>query len=254
MSKPTVAIFDFACCEGCQLQIVNLEEELLDLISVVRPVEWREAMSEKTDGGFDIGIVEGSITRPQDEERVKEIRKRCKILIALGACATIGGVNKLKNRFDMEEVRRVVYGDAADMPHLTTYPTKAVGEVVKVDYRVEGCPINPKEFVYIVRCLATGVEPVIPNYPVCVECKMRENGCRFEYGEICLGPITRAGCDACCPSSGAWCFGCRGFVDDPNVNAAKDVLEKYGKTIEELKSRMWLFNYGQEPTSHVEND
>ncbi len=251
MSKPTVAIFDFACCEGCQLQIVNLEEELVDLISVVQPVEWREAMSEKHEGTVDIGIVEGSITRPEDEARLKKIRERCKVLIALGACATTGGVNKLKNRFPMDEVRREVYGEAADMPHLSTYPTKAVTEVVPVDYRVEGCPIHPPEFTYIVRCLAMGAEPVIPNYPVCVECKMRGNVCRFEYGELCLGPITRAGCDACCPSSGAWCFGCRGLVDDPNLNAAQDILAKYGKTVDDLKKRMVLFNHGQEPT---END
>jgi len=251
MSKPTVAIFDFACCEGCQLQIVNLEEELLDLISVVQPVEWREAISDKADGDFDIAIVEGSITRPEDEERLREIRSRCKVLIALGACATMGGVNKLKNKFSMADVRECVYGDDADMPHLNTAPTKSVSEVVKVDYRVEGCPINAEEFTYIVRTLAMGADPVIPNYPVCVECKMRENVCRFEYGELCLGPITRAGCNACCPSSGAWCFGCRGFVDDPNVNAAKDVLDKYGLTIDDLKSRMELFNYGQEPAQNV---
>ncbi|NOY80654.1 MAG: cytochrome B [Kiritimatiellaeota bacterium] len=253
MSKPTVAIFDFACCEGCQLQIVNLEEELLDLISVVQPVEWREAMSDKADGDFDIAIVEGSITRPEDEDRVREIRKRCKILIALGACATFGGVNKLKNKFTMDDVRKCVYGDAADMPHLSTAPTKSVCEVVQVDYRVEGCPIDAGEFTYIVRCLAMGTDPVIPSYPVCVECKLRENVCRFEYGELCLGPVTRAGCNACCPSAGAWCFGCRGFVDDPNVNAAKDVLEKYGLTIEDLNSRMELFNYGQEPAENVKN-
>jgi len=250
MAKPKVAIFDFACCEGCQLQIVNLEEELLDLISVVQPVQWREAMSEKSDT-FDIAIVEGSITRPDDEERVKEIRDRADILIALGACATIGGVNKLKNQFSMSDVKSCVYGEDGDMPHLGTAPTKAVGEVVKVDYRVEGCPINSKELTYIVRCLARGVEPVLPNYPVCVECKLRETVCRYEYNELCLGPITRAGCNATCPAAGMWCYGCRGLLDNPNVDAAKDVLERYGKTVEDLKSRMILFNNEQEHMSNV---
>ncbi|RKY28202.1 MAG: hypothetical protein DRP79_02465 [Planctomycetota bacterium] len=244
MSKPRVAIFDFACCEGCQLQIVNLEEELLDLISLVQPVAWREAMSESSDE-YDIAIVEGSITRPEDEERVKEIRDRAGILIALGACATIGGINKLKNNFDLDEVKRYVYGKDAEMPHLNTAMTKAVDEVVKVDYKVHGCPINRSEFTYIVRCIALGKEPVIPNYPVCVECKKRENVCRFEYGEICLGPITRAGCNAPCPSAGFWCYGCRGCVDDPNVNAAKDIMEKYGKTVEDLMQKMALFGSGQ---------
>lgn len=247
MSKPRVAIFDFACCEGCQLQIVNLEEELLDLISVIDPVEWREAMSEQS-AEYDIAIIEGSITRPEDEQRIRVIRQRAKFLIALGACATMGGVNKLKNQFSPEESRQVVYGDSAAMPHLDTYPSKSVAEVVPVDFKVHGCPINNKEFAYIVRCLALGKTPFVPNYPVCVECKMRGNPCRYEFGEICLGPVTRAGCEAKCPSVGFWCYGCRGYVDEPNVNAAKDIMAHYNKTAEDLKSRMLLFNCQQEPT------
>ena len=247
MSKPRVAIFDFACCEGCQLQIVNLEEELLDLLSVVEPVEWREALSDHSDQ-YDIAIIEGSITRLEDEERLKQIRQKAKVLIALGACACIGGVNKLKDNFDLNEVKRYVYGAAGDMRHLKTAPTKACDEVVKVDYKVHGCPIERKEFTYVVRCLLLGKQPFIPTYPVCVECKMRENVCRYEYNEVCLGPITRAGCGATCPSAGCWCFGCRGYVDSPNVSAAKDVMSHYGKTIEDLKDRMMLFGSRQEPT------
>ncbi len=245
MSKPKVAIFDFACCEGCQLQIVNLEEEILDLISLVEPVEWREAMSEQSEE-YDIAFIEGSITRAADEKRIKEIRARAKVLVALGACATIGGVNKIKNRFEMDEVRECAYGEDGMMPHLDTYPTKAVDEVVKVDCHIHGCPIEHEEFAYIVRCLALGKTPEIPNYPVCVECKLKENVCRFEYDEICLGPITRAGCGAVCPTGSAWCFGCRGLVDNPNVNAARDVLDKYGKTVDDLKLKIGLFNQTQE--------
>ncbi|MGQ9674359.1 MAG: hypothetical protein ACUVX1_01650 [Chloroflexota bacterium] len=247
MAKPRVAIFDFACCEGCQLQIVNMEEEILDLISLIEPVEWREAMSDHSDA-YDIAIVEGSITRPQDEERLRQIRDRAAVLIALGACAATGGVNKLKNNLNLDEAKSIVYGDAAAMPHLDTAMTKAIDEVVKVDYKVHGCPINDKEFSYIVRCLAMGTEPVIPNHPVCVECKMQGTVCRYEYNEICLGVITRAGCNAPCPTGGGFCYGCRGYVPDPNVNAAKDVMNKYGKTIEDLRSRMLLFNSKQEFT------
>jgi len=247
MDKPRVAIFDFACCEGCQLQIVDLEEEILDLISIVQPVEWREAMSEKSEERhFDIAIVEGSITRPEDEERLRVIREGADVLVALGACAAIGGVNKLKNRFPMDDVRRTVYGKSADMPHLETAPTKAAHEVVKVDYKIHGCPIDHKEFIHVVRSLALGREPVIPDYPVCVECKLRENVCRYEYGEVCLGPIIRAGCGARCPSNGAWCFGCRGLVENPNVPAAMEVMEKYKLTVEDLKSRLKLFNNEEE--------
>ncbi|MCD6393499.1 MAG: cytochrome B [Planctomycetes bacterium] len=247
MSKPRVAIFDFACCEGCQLQIVNLEEEILDLIGAVDMVKWREAMSESSED-YDIAIIEGSITRPEDEDRIRSIRSRAKVLIAIGACATMGGLNKLKNNFDMDDVRQCVYGDAGRMEHLDTAPTKAVDEVVKVDYKVHGCPMNPEEFTYVVRCLLMGKTPHIPDYPVCVECKMKENVCRWEYGEICLGPITRAGCGAKCPSASFRCFGCRGYVDDPNMTAAKDVMDKYGLSVDMLKSKLVLFGSKQGPS------
>ena len=248
MAKPKIAIFDFACCEGCQLQIVNLEEEILDLLGGADVVEWREAMSEKSDE-YDIAIIEGSITRLEDEERVKLIRSRAKILIALGACATIGGVNKLKNNFDdLDEVKKCVYGKAASKPHLHTGPTKSVDEVVQVDYYVHGCPIDRKEFTYIVRSLLMGKKPEIPDYPVCVECKANGNPCLWEYGQVCLGPIIRAGCGARCPSNGFRCFGCRGYIDNPNVEAARDVINRFGLNVDDLKTKMVLFGSKQEPT------
>jgi sulfhydrogenase subunit delta len=245
--KPRVAIFDFACCEGCQLQIVNMEEEILDLISVADVVEWREAMSEQSHD-YDIAIIEGTITRPEDEGRIELIRSRAKILIALGACATIGGVNKLKNNFDLNEVKRCVYGKNANMPHLETSMAKAIDEVVKVDYKIHGCPMDKKEFAYVIRCLLMGKKPEIPDYPVCVECKAKENMCLWEVDEICLGPIIRAGCGARCPSSGFRCFGCRGYIDKPNVAAAKDVMDKHHLTVEQLKSKLVLFGSKQRPT------
>ena len=247
MSKPKIAIFDFACCEGCQLQIVNLEEAILDLLGVADVVEWREARSEQSEV-YDIAIIEGSITRPQDEEKLKVIRERAKILIALGACASIGGVNKLKNNFDLDEVKKCVYKDAASKPHLATAMTKAVDEVVKVDFKIHGCPIHRKEFVYIVKSLLMGKTPEIPEYPVCVECKANGNPCLWDSGQICLGPITRAGCDARCPTNGSRCFGCRGYVDNPNVDAAKEVMLKYNLKVDDLKSKMVLFGSTQEPT------
>jgi len=240
-TKPRVAIFDFACCEGCQLQLVNLEADIVNLISLITPVEWREAISDSSEE-YDIALIEGSITRLEDEERLKEIRSRAKILIALGACATIGGINKLKNYGDLEEKKRDVYGQSASMPHLATMPVKAVDEVVKVDLKIHGCPIDKQELTYIVRCLIAGKSPFIPTYPVCVECKKKGNICRYEYDEICLGPVIRAGCGAKCPSGGFWCFGCRGYIDDPNVNAAKDVMDTYGKTLKDLEQKLTLFN------------
>jgi coenzyme F420-reducing hydrogenase gamma subunit len=248
MDKPRIAIFDFSCCEGCQLQIVNLEEELLDLIGAADVVEWREVMSEHSDE-YDIAIIEGSITRPEDEKRLVKIREKAKILMAIGACATIGGINKLKNNFEMQDVKQCVYGKSANMPHLDTAPTKAADEVVKVDYYVHGCPMDRKEFTYIVRCMLMGKKPEIPEWPVCVECKAKGNPCLWDYGQVCLGPIIRAGCGARCPSSGFRCFGCRGYIDNPNVNAAKDVIERYSLTVDVLKSKMILFGTGYEPTN-----
>ncbi len=247
MSKPRIAIFDFACCEGCQLQIVNLEEEILDLLGGADVVEWREARSEQSEE-YDIAIIEGSITRPQDEERIKEIRAKATILIAMGACATFGGINKLKNNFDLNEVRQCVYGSDGSKPHLNTAMTKAVDEVVDVDFKVQGCPIDRKEFTYIVRCLLMGKTPDIPLYPVCVECKSNGNPCVWEQGQVCLGPVIKAGCGARCPSNGFRCFGCRGYVDDANIDAAQDVIEKYNLDVDTLKLKMTLFGSQQEPT------
>ncbi|MFO8011589.1 MAG: hypothetical protein R6U89_12415 [Dehalococcoidia bacterium] len=245
MKKPRVAIFDLACCEGCQLQILNLEEDLINMTSVIDPVEWREAMTDHSDE-YDIAIVEGSVTRRDDEERLKEIRARAETLVALGACATIGGINKLKNRFGLDEVKRCVYGEDAEMPHLETAPARALDEVIKVDWKVHGCPINNREFTYILRSLLVGKRPFIPGYPVCVECKMKGNPCRYDYGEVCLGPITRAGCEAKCPSGGFWCYGCRGYVDEPNIYAAREIMKQYGKTVADLRSRMLLFGMERE--------
>lgn len=247
MGKPRVAIFDFACCEGCQLQIVNLEEELLDLVGAVDVVQWREAISEHDDN-YDIAIVEGSITRPQDEHRIIQIRQTAKILVALGACATTGGVNKLKNKFDLAEVKACVYGPDASRPHLETAQTKAVGDVVTVDYCIHGCPIDRDEFKHVIASLLLGTTPDIPPYPVCVECKSKGNPCLWDYGQICLGPLTRAGCGARCPSWGFRCFGCRGFADNPNVDAAVEVIKRFGLSVEDLRLKMSLFGSQQTPT------
>lgn len=241
MSKPRVAIFDFACCEGCQLQIVNMEQEILDVLTLIQPVEWREAISDHSET-YDIAVIEGSITREEDAEKLRRIREKAKVLVALGACATIGGVNKLKNHFSMDDARHCVYGSAADLPHLNTMPTKSVGEIVKVDFAIHGCPISKREFGHFLRCIALGKAPTTPTYPVCVECKKNENVCRYEYNEICLGPLTRAGCGAKCPTASGWCFGCRGFLDDANLDAARGAMAYYNKTADDLKSRAVLFN------------
>jgi len=236
--KPKVAFFDFASCEGDQLQIVNLEETLLDLLGQVEIVSFREAMKEHSDA-YDIAFIEGSITRASDEERLKKIRGNAKLLVALGSCAAIGGINAMKNFQDPEELRRYVYGKDAKL--FETYPARPVGAVVKVDAAIPGCPIDRKEFLQVVKALLVGKKPEIPNYPICVECKAAENVCVFEKGLFCVGPVTRAGCGSACVNQGSICWGCRGFVNDPNADAEKEVLAKYGLVALDVVNKFRLY-------------
>lgn len=239
-TKPKVAFFDFAGCEGDQLQIVNLEEKILDVVSAVDIVSFREVMKEHSDD-YDFAFVEGSITRKSDKERLKKIRSNAKVVIALGACATIGGVNSLKNAWpSLEEVKKRVYKDKAH--YFETYPNRAIDKVVKVDYYIHGCPIHREEFLRVFKALVLGVEPRIPDYPVCVECKRSGNICVFEFGLFCLGPVTRAGCDSRCVSAGSHCWGCRGLIDNPNIGAEKEVLAKYGLTVDDILARFRIYD------------
>ena len=236
--KPRIAFFDFACCEGCQLQVVNLEERLLDLLGQVEVVAWREASSD-TGGDYDIAFVEGSIVRKSDEARLEQIRERAKILVALGSCAATGCVNNLVNFRSVEKARREVYGEKADL--IEAYGAHPISDIVPVDVAIPGCPINRDEFLRVVKQLLLGLKPQLPNYPVCVECKMAGNVCRFEKGGFCLGPVTRAGCGAVCPSNNSDCAGCRGLVDDPNVNAETEVLRKYGLEVRDILNKYHMF-------------
>jgi coenzyme F420-reducing hydrogenase gamma subunit len=236
--KPKIAFFDFACCEGCQLQVVNLEAEMLDVVGAVDIVQFREAMTEKSDD-YAIAFVEGSITREKDIPRLKKIREQAAVLVALGACATIGGVNCLKNFQPPDEVRKYVYGDKAE--RYETFAARPIDAVVPVDYYIHGCPIHKAEFLKVVQALLLGKKPEIPTYPVCVECKRAGNVCVFELGQKCLGPVTRAGCGAWCPTYRDNCVGCRGLVPDPNTNAEKEVLQKYGLTVEQAVGQFRIF-------------
>jgi sulfhydrogenase subunit delta len=223
--KPKVAFFDFACCEGCQLQIANLGETLLELLGVVDFVEFREVMSEKWDKDYDVVFIEGSIGDHHGEERLKKIRSRAKILVAYGSCATLGGVNGMKNSFDIEEIRRYVYGDKAN--YFDVKPTKAVDQVVKVDYYIHGCPVYLPEVVEVIKCILRGVPYSVPDKPVCSECKLNENICLYDKGVVCLGPWTKAGCNSWCTNNGNICYGCRGLISNPAKNQANDIIKRY---------------------------
>ncbi len=236
--KPRLAIFSFSCCEGCALQILNCEDELLDILGAVDIVNFREGMTEKSDD-YQIAFIEGTITRECEVQKLKEIRDRAKVLIALGACACSGGVNMMKNFMPPAEVGKIVYGDKAEW--FDTIPARPVDQVVKVDFYIRGCPISKKEFLEVTKSLLVGKKPNIPTYPVCVQCKLAENVCVFDKGLVCMGPVTRAGCDPMCPSFGNKCLGCRGLIDNPNVYAQKDVLKDRGLTVEDILREFRLF-------------
>jgi sulfhydrogenase subunit delta len=238
-TKPKVAFFDFSCCEGCQLAAIDLApEQLLDLLAVIDIVEFREAISEKSDS-YDIAIIEGSITRDSDIPRLKKIRETAKIVIALGACSAIAGINALKNFQPKEQYQKDVYPD--DPAKYETTTARGIDEIIKVDAYVHGCPIDTGEFVRIVKNLVLGKKPDVPTYPVCVECKINENICVYEKGIQCLGPVTRAGCNARCPSNGGYCFGCRGIIPEPNLKSQQDIMQKYDLTFEQMKDKFKLF-------------
>jgi len=242
--KPRVAFFDFACCEGCQLTVVELEEKLLDVIAQVDIVTFREAMTEESDD-YDVAFVEGSITRPADLPRINKIRETATVLVALGACATIGGVNCGKNRFKMDEAMEAVYGE--DARYFETFEARPVDAVVKVDYYIHGCPINPGEFVKVFHAILQGRPYTVPDQPVCVECRLNGNVCLLEKGLTCMGPVTRAGCDSLCTSNGYYCFGCRGLVSEPNRNSESELLQKHGLTPEQVTERFNVYVHGGYP-------
>jgi len=239
MSKPKVAFFDFASCEGCQLTVVDALQTYPELLGAVEIVNFREASSRREDD-YLIAFIEGSVTREEDEPRLKKIREQAAILVALGACAHTGCVNALKNLQPLDDVREYVYGDKAEW--YPTYAARPISAVVEVDAVIPGCPIDRDEFIRVVKALLVGKKPPIPDYPVCVECKLKGNVCMFHIGKTCLGPVTRAGCGAICPTNGDGCEGCRGFIPNPNENAMKDVLDEAGLTVEEIMAQMTMFN------------
>lgn len=240
MKKPKVAFFDFACCEGCQLQVANFGEALFDILRVIDVVEFREVMSEKWDQAIDIAVVEGSITDLRAEERIKQIRDRSASVIAYGSCATIGGVNGMKNNFSLDEISEFVYGH--DRGSTSTERTRAVHQVVPVDYFVHGCPIYPPEFVLVIKAAVQGIPYYVPDYPVCVECKLNENVCMYDRGVTCLGPVTRAGCNSWCINNRNICYGCRGMVSNPNEKGTMDVLKRYNVPMEFVLNKMNMYN------------
>ena len=242
--KPKIAIFSLTGCEGCSLAILELEVELLDILGAVEIVNFREGMTERG-WDIDIGFVDGAVSTLADEEEVKHFRASCKTLVAIGACAGMGGLNTLKNYQDESEYRHYVYGEGAHW--FPTTPARPISDVVEVDYQLPGCPMIKEEFLRFVKFALAGRTFKLPDYAVCVECKKHGNLCLYEKGQICLGPVTRAGCEAICPSYGSKCEGCRGIVSEEALKAAGvNLREQYDVGLEEVLADLRLFGAYQE--------
>jgi coenzyme F420-reducing hydrogenase gamma subunit len=235
-SKLRIAVFDFTGCEGCELQLANKEETLTDFLNVLTIVNFRE-VSSASDGDYDIALIEGAISRSDEMKRIRSIRERAKVLVAMGSCACFGGVNKLKNAFDPDEANREVYGSDPK----ETLPVRPIREVVAVDLEIPGCPVSKAEVEHIIQHLILGIPYQFPVYPVCLECKQRFTVCRFEHGQVCLGPVTRGGCNAPCPAGGLGCWGCRGPAADANFEEFFAIARARGFSDREVSERMNFF-------------
>ncbi len=240
-NKIKIGSFDFTCCEGCQLQLANRESTLPAFLELLDIRNFREISSEKHDD-YDIALVEGSITREDEVERLKTIRSNAKVLIAYGSCACFGGVNSLKNRFPLEESVKEVYGEK----QIDTLPVRRVSDIVHVDFSIPGCPVSKEEVERIVVSVVTGSMIGLPKYPVCVECKQKLNTCLFDLGEICLGPITRAGCDAVCTTGKTPCLGCRGPAEDINFTSFTELVTEKQLPVDDMNEKLGFYNCFEE--------
>jgi len=234
--KVRIAVFDFTGCEGCELQLANKEDTLLDFLSLVEVVNFREVSSDKGQD-YDIALVEGNISRDDEVERINDIRAKAKVLVAMGSCACFGGVNSQKNKFAIEDVVKEVYGKHT----VKTAKVRKISDVVKVDLMIPGCPVSKAEVEKIVVNVVMGVDIQIPKYPVCVECKQKVNTCVVDLGQICLGPVTRAGCDAVCPTGKVGCLGCRGPAEDANYESLKEILMDKGHAESGIVERLRFY-------------
>jgi coenzyme F420-reducing hydrogenase gamma subunit len=227
MDVPTLAVWKFTSCDGCQLTLLNCEDELLPLVGRIRIQHFLEASSAVTPGPYDVSLVEGSITTPEEVERIRWIREQSKVLIVLGACATAGGIQALRNFADVDEFTSVVYAQPRHIAALAT--STPIADHVPVDFELRGCPIDRRQLLEVLSAFLVGRKPDLPNDSVCTECKRRGITCvMVSEGIPCLGPVTHAGCGALCPAFRRGCFGCFGPVRDPNTAALVRQLQTCG--------------------------
>jgi sulfhydrogenase subunit delta len=218
MTLPTLAVWKFASCDGCQLTLLDCEDELLTIAGQITIAHFLEATSTVLPGPYDVSLVEGSITTPADIERIRQVREQSRVLITIGACATSGGIQALRNFGDVDEFRSAVYASPQYIDTLAT--STAIAAHVPVDFELRGCPIDKGQLLEVISAFLAGRKPDIPDTSVCTECKRRGLTCvMVADGTPCLGPVTHAGCGALCPSVGRGCYGCFGPMTGANVPA-----------------------------------
>ena len=232
-TKPKLAVIKFTSCDGCQLSLLDAEDALLDVADAVEIAYFVEARDRRLPGPYDVTLVEGSISMPEHIEQIQEIREQSKFLIAIGACATAGGIQALRNWRNVDDFVRMVYAHPEYIDTLET--STPISEYVQVDFELRGCPINKYQLLDVVTSLLIGKQPRTPTYSVCMECKRRGTPCvMVSKGVPCLGPVTQAGCNAICPSVNRGCFGCYGPNEAPNTDSMGRRLETLGMAPDEI--------------------
>lgn len=240
-NRPTLAVWKFASCDGCQLSLLDCEDELLALAGAVDIVHFTEMSRSTGEGPYDVSLVEGSITTPDDAQRIVAVRESSRVLVSIGACATAGGIQGLRNFASSGDYARAVYAHPEYLRSLET--STPIAQHVKVDYELHGCPVDRGQLLEVLLAFLAHRRPVIPGHSVCQDCKARGTVCLMvAQGVACLGPVTRSGCAAICPSIGRGCFGCFGPCDDPNVASLVAHLESTGTARASVIRLLMTFN------------
>ncbi len=248
--RPKLAVWKFASCDGCQLSLLNCEDELLAVADEVEIANFPEASRRVVPGPYDISLVEGSITTPHDAERIHKVRRMSRLLITIGSCATAGGIQALRNFADVGEFATVVYPNPEYINSLGK--STPIADHVTVDFELRGCPINKYQLLEVLNALLNQRKPNIPHYSVCIECKRRGVVCvMVARGIPCLGPVTQAGCDALCPSYERGCFGCFGPKENPNPASLAASFAESRMDSRDIVRAFRGFNAGAEPFRKV---
>jgi sulfhydrogenase subunit delta len=241
MRKPRLGVFKFASCDGCQLTLLDCEDELLAIAGAIDIAYFAEARRADLKGRFDLALVEGSITTAHDAERIQDVRRRSRTLVTIGACATAGGIQALRNFADVAEYAAAVYARPEYIRTLAT--STAIAGHVPVDFELRGCPISKRQLLEVISGYLAGRRPSVPPHSVCVECKLRGNVCvMVAHGTPCLGPVTHAGCGALCPAYDRGCYGCYGPMETPNAVSLSRWLGGLGMDARALERAYRTFN------------